>query len=634
MGATLNEQTQYFDSAGDPLVGGKVYIGDQNSDPVASPKDIFSDRELTIALANPQTLDSLGRTANKIWTEGNYSIRVDDVDDVQIYQELDNGTAQDGTVLSLTGITGADTITATAVTTITAYVDKKIYFFYPALDNTGAVTLNIDGVGAKAIVKKYAQPLDAGDMQATEAVIISYNSANDNFDWLNQAGTNAGGIVDAESIGIVPNDTTPGVQTANVTAINTALGVDGNNIIFGGGTFSFNGTWDMEKSVMVCGLGQGATVWNFTDTTVDAIENHGDDGSDKRKQSILCNALMTMTGTQDAGKAAVLSRAPLFMHDMEVGVKGGVAGKFSIGARLDGVSVFESAAENKFQNVNWTTSSSHGVEVDGNVVGAEPRRCSFIACRTELNGGRGMYVHGALSAPKTINVKDVIFSTNDGVGLDLERSIFSHMTGIDAFSNDTGGADDDVKVGVGAVNTCRLEIAGLTTDAATNLDVTLANLTSTPVWFGSVNYGTALPAGLRGVLLRKNTTQALTAAGGLTLLTFQVEEYDTDGFVDLGVSDTDITIPSGKGFTHAIVGAQVARDDATGQFITQILLNGVATALTPDQHSETTATDRNNMASLPIPISDGDIFTIKAEVGADSDITALTSFGLYIIGQT
>lgn len=627
MAATLDEHTQYFDVAGDPLVGGKVYIGDQNSDPVANPKDIFSDRELTIALANPQTLDSFGQTANKIWTEGNYSLRVDDVNDVQVHQELDNGTAQDGTILSLTGITGADTITATAVTTITAYVDKKIYFFYPVLDNTDAVTLNIDGVGAKAVVKKYASPLDAGDFQATEAVIVSFNSANDNFDWINQSGSNGEGTVDAESLGIIPNDTSASVQTANLTAMNTALGVDGNNIEFGGGKFSFNGTLDMEKSVHVCG--SGATEWNFTNTAVDAIENHGDDGSDKRMQSIICNVLITMTGTQAAGKAAILSRAPLFMHDVEIGVKGGAAGKFSIGIKLDGVTQFESAAENKFQNVNITTCSSHGILVDGNVAGVFPRRGSWIACRTELSGGDGMRITGSLSSPLGINIKDMIFSTNDGIGLNMDRHVEFHATGLNAFGNDSGGSDTDISVGGTAVTTGRIEIAELTNDAASNLVVTAANLTSTPIWYGDANFGTGILEGLRGVMLTKNATQALLAQT-FTPLTFQTKVYDTDGFVVLGASDINIVIPSGKGFTHAFVGAQTAQESATGQFISQIKQNGALSAILPIMQTETVITDSQSLSSGPIPISDGDIFTIECLVETASDITESTSFWLYI----
>ena len=92
MSAIINENTQYVDTAGNPLVDGKIYIGISDSDPVLNPTPIFSDRELSLPLANPQPIDADGRAANKMWISGRYSLQVDDVNAVLQYQELDNGT--------------------------------------------------------------------------------------------------------------------------------------------------------------------------------------------------------------------------------------------------------------------------------------------------------------------------------------------------------------------------------------------------------------------------------------------------------------------------------------------------------------------------------------------------------------
>lgn len=91
MAAILNEQTQYVDASGRPLAGGSVYIGDVSADPVANPKSIFSDRAMTAALANPQTLDANGRATNKMWTDGKYSLQVRDINGAQVFQDLDRG---------------------------------------------------------------------------------------------------------------------------------------------------------------------------------------------------------------------------------------------------------------------------------------------------------------------------------------------------------------------------------------------------------------------------------------------------------------------------------------------------------------------------------------------------------------
>ncbi|MCP5008237.1 MAG: right-handed parallel beta-helix repeat-containing protein [Planctomycetes bacterium] len=92
MPSLINEQQQWFDQdTGELIVNGTVYIGEQNLDPVLNPKGIYSDRALTVSLTNPQTTGADGRTGNKIWLSGNYSIKVDDSDGVQRYIELDNG---------------------------------------------------------------------------------------------------------------------------------------------------------------------------------------------------------------------------------------------------------------------------------------------------------------------------------------------------------------------------------------------------------------------------------------------------------------------------------------------------------------------------------------------------------------
>ena len=92
MTAVLNEHTQFVDEGGKPLVNGKAYFGVRNSDPVTNPTPIFSDRALENDLDNPQPLDNDGRTVNKVWLDGRYSIQVNDFLDQQKVQDLDAGT--------------------------------------------------------------------------------------------------------------------------------------------------------------------------------------------------------------------------------------------------------------------------------------------------------------------------------------------------------------------------------------------------------------------------------------------------------------------------------------------------------------------------------------------------------------
>jgi len=187
MTAVLDEHTQFVDTAGSPVVGGNVYFGTAGADPKLNPISIFSDRALTVALANPQTTDALGRVTNKVWLDGKYSMRVTDSADVQIYQELDNGVdAASTAVVGLTSVAGANTITAVSGLSLTAYNDCQVFIFGTVSANTGAVTLNVDAVGAKAIVKNNDEPLENADFDADMKIEVIYNLANDNFEWANQ----------------------------------------------------------------------------------------------------------------------------------------------------------------------------------------------------------------------------------------------------------------------------------------------------------------------------------------------------------------------------------------------------------------------------------------------------------------
>ncbi len=191
MPARIDEKTQFVDSAGLPIVSGKIYIGLQNSDPVANPITIFSDRALTIPIANPQATDSEGRSVNKIWIPGDYSIRVDDALDVQKMIDLDAGVTTDTSgVTPLSNVAGTDTITAQGNPAVLVYEDNEMYIFQAVNNNTGAVTLNIDGVGATPIRNNVVDELVANDIIANGAICVIFNAGLNEFEWVNQNVTN------------------------------------------------------------------------------------------------------------------------------------------------------------------------------------------------------------------------------------------------------------------------------------------------------------------------------------------------------------------------------------------------------------------------------------------------------------
>ena len=80
-----------------------------------------------------------------------------------------------GGAATFISVTGTDTLTGTVVPALSAYATGNQFSFLVANTNTGAVTINVDGIGAKAITRTGTTPLVAGDMVAGQAVEIIYD---------------------------------------------------------------------------------------------------------------------------------------------------------------------------------------------------------------------------------------------------------------------------------------------------------------------------------------------------------------------------------------------------------------------------------------------------------------------------
>jgi hypothetical protein len=82
---------------------------------------------------------------------------------------------QNSGVTTLIAITGTDTITGTVSPTLTAYTAGQIFSFVVAATNTGAVTLNINSLGAQAITRTGAVALVAGDLVTAQVALVEYD---------------------------------------------------------------------------------------------------------------------------------------------------------------------------------------------------------------------------------------------------------------------------------------------------------------------------------------------------------------------------------------------------------------------------------------------------------------------------
>jgi hypothetical protein len=85
------------------------------------------------------------------------------------------GQVQDSSLQWLTSIAGTDTITASITPSPTAYAAGQTFRFVPAGTNTTNVTLNINGLGAKAITKNGTVALVPGDLVGGTVFEVIYD---------------------------------------------------------------------------------------------------------------------------------------------------------------------------------------------------------------------------------------------------------------------------------------------------------------------------------------------------------------------------------------------------------------------------------------------------------------------------
>ena len=92
------------------------------------------------------------------------------------------GQVQDNVFQYLNSVAGTNSITAVAAFGMTSYATGQRFTFVAANTNTGAVTLNINGIGAKAILKQGSSQLAASDIVAGQSVSVIYDGTQFQYD--------------------------------------------------------------------------------------------------------------------------------------------------------------------------------------------------------------------------------------------------------------------------------------------------------------------------------------------------------------------------------------------------------------------------------------------------------------------
>lgn len=244
------------DSSGQPLSGGKVYTYEAGTSTNAT---TYTNQAKTVNATNPIILGNRGEAS--IFASGSYKFVVKDSSDVTIftidglqYVYPDNSNVYAG---SSTGSSNAYVLSPSPA--ITGYVDGTTYTFIANHATSGAATVNISALGAKAFVNNDGTTaLTTGDILTSMLVNAQYIGASDHFRLVSAAGVLAvsGGGTGASTAGAARTNLgldTMATQAASAVAI-TGGTVAGATI----STSTFSGTATIT----------GGTITGITDLTV------------------------------------------------------------------------------------------------------------------------------------------------------------------------------------------------------------------------------------------------------------------------------------------------------------------------------------------------------------------------------
>lgn len=147
----------------------------------------------------------------------------------------------------LAAVTGTNTITAQGPQSYTAYTQQAGFILVPQATNTGAVTLNITGLGAKAVTKYGSTALVAGDLTLGVVAYIVYDGTR--FQLLNPQ-TVAARITET---GGGPNSYT--ITPSGGVTMSGAPAVSHGRAFIPSGSIVFSGTAPVSTGVIITPTG-------------------------------------------------------------------------------------------------------------------------------------------------------------------------------------------------------------------------------------------------------------------------------------------------------------------------------------------------------------------------------------------
>ena len=373
---------------------------------------------------------------------------------------------------ALVTVTGTDTLTGSLTPALVAYVTGAVYYFVAPATNTGAVTLNIDTLGAKNVTRDGTTALVAGDIVSGEMVAVVYDGTRfqlispvNSFTNLNVSGT---------------------LTVAGATTLNGNLAVGD----AAADTINFKSSgWTLTNNVSVTGT------WADIGTITTADINGGTiDGTTIGGGTAAAGTFTTATAT--TGNITTVNATTVDSTNLEVSnlkAKDGTAAG----------SIADSTGVVTLNSVVATTADINGGTIDATTIGgSSPAVGNFTT------------VSAASAVFTTATITTVNTTTLDLTNLEVTNIKAKDGTASMVIDDATG------KVNVTTVSAASMNagVAAVTSLTATGASVASANVGTAVITNGTVTALTATGASIASMnagvaLLTTATVTNFTASG-------------------------------------------------------------------------------------------------------------------------
>jgi hypothetical protein len=423
------------------------------------------------------------------------------------------------TAAKLISITGTDTVLGTMSPTLTAYAAGQLFYFVASGANTGAVTLNIDALGAKNITRDGSTALAAGDINSGEIVVVIYDGTR--FQMINAA--NSFGNTTINGTLTVTGNT--GLQ-ANVS-VTSALSV--------GGTFAVTGAATLGSTLAVTGKSDLPTVSTASaNAAVAVITDLSAAGASITSANVGTAVVTTGTVTNltatsasvasvNAGVALLTTATVTDLTAIGASIASANLGNAVISAlTLTGVSV----ASANVGVANITDLRATGASVTSANVGTAVITTGTVTNLTATSASVAS-ANAAVALVTTGTVTNLTSTAASIASANVGTAVITTLTvtGASIASANAG----NVQAAIASVGSANLGTAVITTGTLTNLTATSAsvasvnaavalvttgtvtNLTSTAASIASANLGTAVITTLTAVQASIGSANLITA---------------------------------------------------------------------------------------------------------------------------